>query len=194
MPEITVSIEGVQKLLQKLNPQKACGPDQIPARILRDLADVIAPPLTLIFQKSLDEGNIPNDWRTANVTAIFKKGERYKASNYRPVSLVWNLGYRSDQISSGVFHVVLDQKLLKNRGYTSKINYKRSGVHQGTVLGPLLFLIFINDLPNCVQSRIRLFADDCILYRNIRSNEDTIVLQDDRRCFRILVADLQVSS
>jgi hypothetical protein len=42
MPEITVSI-GVQKLLQKLNLQKACGPDQIPARILRDLADVIAP-------------------------------------------------------------------------------------------------------------------------------------------------------
>jgi hypothetical protein len=42
MPVITVSI-GVQKLLQKLNPQKACGPDQIPARILRDLADVIAP-------------------------------------------------------------------------------------------------------------------------------------------------------
>ena len=41
----------------------------------------------MIFQKSLDEGNIPNDWRTANVTAIFKKGERYKASNYRPVSL-----------------------------------------------------------------------------------------------------------
>ena len=54
-----------------------------------------------------------------------------------------------------------------------------SGVPQGTVLGPLLFLIFINDLPNCVQSRIRLFADDCILYGNIRSNEDTIVLQDD---------------
>jgi hypothetical protein len=47
----------------------------------------IVPPLTIIFQKSLDEGNIPNDWRTANVTAIFKKGERYKASNYRLVSL-----------------------------------------------------------------------------------------------------------
>jgi hypothetical protein len=46
MPEITVSIEGVQKLFQKLNPQKACGPDQIPARILRDLADVIAVPLS----------------------------------------------------------------------------------------------------------------------------------------------------
>ena len=54
-----------------------------------------------------------------------------------------------------------------------------SGVPQYTILGPLLFLIFINDLPNCVQSRIRLFADDCILYRKIRPNEDTIILQDD---------------
>jgi hypothetical protein len=42
---------------------------------------------TKFVQKSLDEGNIPNDWRTANVTAILTKGERYKASNYRPVSL-----------------------------------------------------------------------------------------------------------
>ena len=261
MPEITVSIEGVQKLLQKLNPQKACGPDQIPARILRDLADVIAPPLTLIFQKSLDEGNIPNDWRTANVTAIFKKGERYKASNYRPVSLTslcckvqehiivssilkhldahqiltdcqhgfrarrscetqlltlahellssLDVGYQHDLIIldfSKAFDRVPHERLLKkldhygirdstqgwikaflsNRtqqviveGATSDTVPVISGVPQGTVLGPLLFLIFINDLPNCVQSRIRLFADDCILYRNIRSNEDTIVLQDD---------------
>jgi hypothetical protein len=54
-----------------------------------------------------------------------------------------------------------------------------SGVPQETVLEPLLFLIFINDFPNCVQSRIQLFADDFILYRKIRSNEDTIILQDD---------------
>ena len=50
---------------------------------------------------------------------------------------------------------------------------------QGTVLGPLLFLCHINDLPNCVKSKVRLFADDCLLYTSVNSLKDQIQLQED---------------
>ena len=64
-------------------------------------------------------------------------------------------------------------------GVSSSETEVLSGVPQGTVLGPLLFLCHINDLPLSVKSQVRLFADDCLLYRAIRNVHDHILLQND---------------
>ena len=71
----------------------------------------------------------------------------------------------------------LQQVLLD--GHTSSTAEVLSGVPQGTVLGPLLFLTFINDLPKVTNSEARLFADDCLLYKPIFSRKDTEDLQQD---------------
>ena len=67
---ITVTTDGVAKLLRDLNASKAPGPDNIPSRVLKQCAEQIAPALCKIFQKSLDSGELPSDWRKANVTLL----------------------------------------------------------------------------------------------------------------------------
>ena len=64
------------------------GPDEIYLRVLRELAEVIAEPLSIIYQRSLLTGEVPEDWRLANVTPIYKQGCREDPGNYRPVSLI----------------------------------------------------------------------------------------------------------
>ena len=82
------------------------------------------------------------------------------------------LDWVRDFLSGRTQQVVLEGK----RSQTAKVT---SGVPQGTVLGPLLFLVFINDMPDSVTSNIRLFADDALLYRSIKTNNDAEALQKD---------------
>ena len=87
MPHINIKTEGVEKMMKNLDPSKVSGPDEIPARILKEYAHEFAPLLAPFYNTSLSRGEVPSDWRQVNVIPVFKKGEKYLTSNYRPVSL-----------------------------------------------------------------------------------------------------------
>ena len=70
------------------------------------------------------------------------------------------------------------QRVVVNGSHSTWLSVE-SGVPQGSVLGPLLFLIYINDIVKDISSNLRLFADDCLLYRVITSEEDSALLQND---------------
>ena len=260
-PEIKVSREGVLKLLLDLKENKASGPDKVPSRILRVAAEPISHCLQLLFTASLHTGKVPSDWKQANITPVFKKRERFKASNYRPVSVTCicsklmehvvvsqmmkhfdehgiladcQHGFRKQRScetqligltqelhecleeKAQVDMIILDfskafDKVPHQRLMTKLWNYGirwnthawiksfllgrtqrvvvdgegsgwvpvESGVPQGTVLDLVLFLAFINDLPKAVKSNVRLFTDDCVVYRQVKSDSDCAILQDD---------------
>ena len=74
--------------LSELDTTKACGPDKIPARLLKECSEQIAPSLCSLFNHSLSIGQIPREWKSADVTPIHKKDSKEDAKNYRPVSLL----------------------------------------------------------------------------------------------------------
>ena len=71
-----------------------------------------------------------------------------------------------------------NQQVTLENHVSNKLPVK-SGVPQGTVLGPLMFLLYINDIDENISSTVRLFADDCVMYRIIDSLEDSLCLQRD---------------
>ena len=78
-------LKDVYEKLNHLNMYKSTGPDILPTRVLRTLKDILCGPI--IFNKSAGTGIIPEDWKSANVTAIHKKGNRQEPVNYSPISL-----------------------------------------------------------------------------------------------------------
>ena len=245
---IKIISDEILNLIRKLNPKKACGPDQISGHMLRISDKSVVLPLKLIFFNILKTSKYPALWKLANVTPIHEKNDKQLIKNYRPISLLPICGkifeklvfdniykYLNDNhlITSNqsgfrpgdsttnqllylvseihesfenphtlevravfldiskafdkVWHQGLIFKLKQNgidgnllkffdsylnhrqqrvvlNGFHSEYEAIESGVPQGSVLGPLLFLIYINDLEKNLKCNVKFFSDDTMLY------------------------------
>ncbi|KFQ16558.1 hypothetical protein N330_02394, partial [Leptosomus discolor] len=83
----TVEEDQVQDHLRNLKVHKSMGPDVMPLQVLKELVGVIAKPLSNMFEKSWQSGEVPADCKRGKIIPIFKKGKKEDPGNYRPVSL-----------------------------------------------------------------------------------------------------------
>ena len=91
LSDITISEEEILKAIDELRLNSAPGPDKIPARLLKECKNQIAPALVILWRLSLDSGQIPADLLTQTIIPIYKKENKSLPSNYRPISLTSHL-------------------------------------------------------------------------------------------------------
>jgi hypothetical protein len=257
---ISINESDVFKSLKSIDPLKASGPDGVPGTILINCAEELCIPLSIIYNISLNSGVFPDCLKFANITPVYKAGDRSLASNYRPISilnlfskifeslvqkslvshtknviddcqhgflagrstttnLICYVDHLSKEINAGnqvdslyldfskafdsVSHHLLLHKLtyygiagtlhnwfesyLNGRcqrvvinGHFSPWGHVKSGVPQGSILGPSLFVMYINDLVKQTRhSRMSLYADDSKLFHTIKSEGSCRQLQCD---------------
>ena len=100
--------------LSVLDTDKACGPDGICPRLLKEGATELATPLATLYNKSLSDGFLPLDWVSANITPVFKKGNEHLVSNYRPISLTCIIVKVLERIIFNKFYTLLESHQVLN--------------------------------------------------------------------------------
>jgi len=116
----------VRDRLSNLDDHKSTGPEEMYPRVLRELADVIAEPLSITFERSWRTGDLPEDWRKANITSIIKKGKKGDPGNYRLVSLTSIQGKVMKQlILEVIIKQVEEKKVIRSsqHGFTKGKSY-----------------------------------------------------------------------
>ena len=103
-------------LLHHLDTHKSMGLDGIHPRVLRELVEVLTKPLSIIYQQSWLTGEVPVDWRLANLTPVYKKGRKEDLGNYRPVSLTSVPGKVMEQIILSAIAWQVQDNRVKNPG------------------------------------------------------------------------------
>ena len=102
-----------------MKPNKSPGPEGWPVLALKETAQELHVPLTILFNKSLKSSSIPDVWKQAFVTPIHKKGDRSKAENYRPISLTSTIG----KILESIIRDQIYQYLTTNNLLVEKANH-----------------------------------------------------------------------
>ncbi|PKU33295.1 rna-directed dna polymerase from mobile element jockey-like [Limosa lapponica baueri] len=105
-----VEEDQVREQLSELDIRKSMGPDGMHPQVLRELADVIAGPLSIISERSWRTGEVPADWRKANVIPVFKKGKEEDPGNHRPVSLTSTPGKMMEGLVLGIISKHMEEK------------------------------------------------------------------------------------
>ena len=105
IPPLAVEQHGIEKLLRALNPNKASGPDQIPAR-MQALSAEISPAITVFFQMSINAEEVPSQWKKAWITPVFKKAGCVEAANYHPISLTSIICKMLEHVTSCARHIM----------------------------------------------------------------------------------------
>ena len=111
---VEITEENVEAAIAILKEEAAAGPDNIPPRVIRQLKEELKTPLTVLFKTSIETSKIPEDWRDASVTPIYKgKGSKSEPGNYRPVSLTNVIGKVMERIvKEQLTHFVESNALL----------------------------------------------------------------------------------